>query len=103
MVCWIVPLVATMIGFAGRKATHRRGVHSFWLNIMLLGGALFGAIDHFWHGELFIISTNWVMDLALGTAITGGIMASWGIIVLKPRITDTMHHLNYRLGISSEQ
>ena len=66
MVCWIVPLTATLIGFFGRKSFNWKGARSFWLNIMLLGGAIFGAIDHLWNGELFLIGTNWAMDLALG-------------------------------------
>jgi len=99
MVCYIIPLIATVIGFIGRKVFHKEDAHSFWLNIMLFGGAFFGAIDHFWHGELFLISTNWVMDLALGGVITGGIVASWGVIVFKPKITDSLRHLSYQLGI----
>lgn len=91
--------MATVIGFVGRKASRREDAHSFWLNIMLLGGALFGAIDHFWNGELFLIGTNWIMDLTLGGAITGGIVASWGVIVFKPKIAYSIHHLSYRLGI----
>lgn len=99
MVCWVVPLIATIIGFVGRKVSHRESIHSFWLNIMLLSGALFGAIDHFWNGELFLIGTNWVMDLALGGVITGGITASWGVIIFKPKITDSLRHLSHQLGV----
>ena len=99
MVCWIVPLIATLVGFVGRKATNSNSTQGFWLNIMLFAGTLFVGIDHLWNGELFIISANWVMDLALGGVITGGIFASWGIIVSKPRITNSLKHLRYSLGI----
>ncbi|MFC2142976.1 hypothetical protein ACFLQN_01100 [Candidatus Aenigmatarchaeota archaeon] len=99
MVCWIIPLIATMVGFIGRKVSHKKNLHGFWLNIMLLGGALFGAIDHLWYGELFLINANWLTDLALGGIITGGITTSWGIIVFKPKITDSLKHLSYQLGI----
>ncbi len=99
MVCYIVPLVATLIGFTSRKASHNRGVQGFWLNIMLFGGALFGLVDHFWHGELFLIGANWASDLALGGAITLGITAGWGVIVFKSRIAESMHRFNCRLGI----
>lgn len=102
MVCYIIPLIAAVFSLIGRKVFHIEGTHAFWLNIMLLGGALFGAIDHFWHGELFLISTNWVMDLTLGGVITGGITASWGIIIFKPKITESIHHLGYILGISKK-
>ncbi|MBL7160234.1 MAG: hypothetical protein ISS93_00065 [Candidatus Aenigmarchaeota archaeon] len=99
MVCWAVPLIATVVGFVARKASRRGGVHGFWLNIMLLGGALFGAIDHLWYGELFIITANWGMDLALGGAITAGITAGWGAIVFKPQISGSLKQLSYCLGI----
>ncbi|MFH1978009.1 MAG: hypothetical protein ABIJ92_01660 [Candidatus Aenigmatarchaeota archaeon] len=97
MVCFIVPLIATIIGFTGRKVFNKKGSHGFWLNIMLLGGAVFGGIDHLWNGELFIIGTNWLMDLALGGAITGGIVASWGIISFKDKI-----NISKMFGISTE-
>lgn len=99
MVCWMVPLMATVTCFIGRKASCSGGAHSFWLNIMLLGGALFGAIDHLWNSEMFLIGANWAMDLALGGAITVGITATWGAIVFKPRIADSMRHLSHQLGI----
>ena len=99
MVCWIVPLIATVIAFVGRKVSRRKDAQSFWLNIMLLGGTLFGAIDHLWNGGLFLIGTNWLMDMALGCTITLGIATGWGVIVFKPKISDSMHHLSYRLGI----
>ncbi len=77
MVCYIVPLAATIAGTLGRKAFRKEDAHSLWLNIMLLGGSLFGLIDHFWNGQLFMISANWAMDLALGGTITTGIFAGW--------------------------
>lgn len=91
--------MATFIAFISRRASHSRGSHGFWLNIMLFGGALFGLVDHFWHGELFLIGANWASDLALGGAITLGITAGWGVIVFKTRITESMHQLSHRLGI----
>jgi hypothetical protein len=99
MVCYIVPLIAAVLSFIGRRASHKDGAHAFWLNIMFLGGTLFGVIDHLWHGELFLIGTGWFMDLALGGVITAGITAGWGVIVLKPRIADSLHNLGIFLGI----
>jgi hypothetical protein len=100
MVCYIVPLVATILGTAHSKASDRHSVKEFWLNIMLLGGALFGLIDHFWNGQLFLISANWFLDLALGGTITLGIFASWGIIVSKDRLLEPLKFINRRIGIS---
>lgn len=98
MVCYVVPTIATIIGFIRQRKLKRKDTHSYWLNLMLLGGALFGVIDHWWNGELYLISENWIMDLALGFTITGGILGSWGIIVSMPRITDFMRRLTNRLG-----
>ncbi|MDI6826531.1 MAG: hypothetical protein QMD36_05115 [Candidatus Aenigmarchaeota archaeon] len=97
MVCWVVPTLAATIEFLrGRKSK----IHKNSLNLMFLGGALFGIIDHLWNGELFLISENWVMDLALGFTITGGIIGSWFMIISTPKITDLMRRLSSRLGIS---
>ena len=98
MVCYAVPTIATIIEFIRQRKLKRKDTHGKWLNLMLLGGALFGVIDHLWNGELFLISENWIMDLALGFTITGGILGSWGIIVSMPKITDFMHRLSNRLG-----
>lgn len=98
MVCYVVPTIATIIGLIRQRKIKRKDTHNYWLNLMLLGGALFGVIDHWWNGELFLISENWIMDLALGFTITGGILGSWGIIVSIPKITDFMHRLSNRLG-----
>ena len=95
MVCYAVPTIATIIEFLRQRKVKRK---NYKLNLILLGGALFGLIDHWWNGELFFISENWLMDLALGFTITGGILGSWGIIVSMPKITDFMHRLSNRLG-----
>ncbi len=99
MACWTVPLIATLLTYIGRHTSHSKDIHGFWLNIMLLGGTVFGVIDHLWYGELFIIGANWAMDLALGGAITAGITACCGAITFKTRITDLMRNLGCRAGI----
>lgn len=66
---------------------------------MFLGAAFFGIIDHLWNGELFLISQNWMMDLALGFTITGGIIGGWGLIISTPKIMDSMRRFSHRLGI----
>jgi hypothetical protein len=84
MSCYIIPIIAAILTFFGRR-TYWNGVHGFWLNIMFLGGGIFGGIDHLWNGELFI-TTNLAMDLALGGLITGGIALAWGMIVSAQKI-----------------
>ncbi len=90
MVCYAVPLVATVITYLGRRVKHRKDVNFFWLNLMFLGGALFGGIDHLWNGELFLMGPNFMMDIALGFTITGGIIASWSLIIYKERLTNLL-------------
>ncbi|MBU0953103.1 MAG: hypothetical protein KKA90_01625 [Nanoarchaeota archaeon] len=99
MACWVVPLLAMLIGVIGRKTTGRKDAQGFWLTIMLLGGALFGIIDHLWYGELLLIGPAWMLDLTLGGVITTGIITSWGVIVFKPKIHDSLRGLSYHLGI----
>jgi hypothetical protein len=106
MVCYIVPLVATALIGAGRKAGSRSGgrgssighaAHGLWLNIMMLGGAVFGLIDHMFAGELFAITSMWMTDLAVGGAITAGITACWGVVIAMPKISSSMHSISNRI------
>lgn len=99
MVCYIIPTAAAVIEYIRNRKIKEKTSHKNWLNLMFLGGALFGIIDHLWNGELFLISTNWVSDLTLGFTITAGIIGSWGLIVSMPKITDLIRNLNNRLGI----
>lgn len=57
---------------------------------MLYGGALFGIIDHLWHGELFLISASVAKDLSLGGAITATIFICWGIIIALAKISSPL-------------
>jgi hypothetical protein len=90
MVCYTVLLGATAVTYLARKFSGKKYAQGFWLNIMLLGGALFGVIDHAWHGELFLLGPSLGTDLALGGVITGGIFAGWGTIVYKERLTELL-------------
>ncbi|NIP40958.1 MAG: hypothetical protein GTN39_05580 [Candidatus Aenigmarchaeota archaeon] len=83
MVCYAVPLAATILLAIRRRISIKKTKEGLWLNLLLLGGSLFGAIDHFWNGELFLIGANWVADLSLGVTITLGTFAVWGIIVFR--------------------
>lgn len=96
MVCWTIPLMAAVITYGITRGRGLRDSRGWWLNLMFLGGALFGVIDHLWYGELFLISEYWLMDAALGSVIAGGTFGCWGVIVFIPGITRSIRH---RLGI----
>jgi len=83
MVCYTVPMVAAVVHYVTRRniISWKTRVHQFWLGLLLLGGAIFGIIDHLWNGELFLIRENIVSDLLLGVAITISIFVIWVIIV----------------------
>ena len=85
--CYTIPLAASVgasVIWGFRKKSRKRP-EVWWLNLFLYGGALFGIVDHLWHGELFLISQNWANDLALGGVITAVIFAGWGIILTLSR------------------
>ncbi|MDD5110890.1 MAG: hypothetical protein PHI63_06820 [Patescibacteria group bacterium] len=82
--CYSVPVVATLVAALMRRRKPDSG-DLRTLTIMLLGGSLFGIVDHGWNGELLLISKNWVPDLLLGATITLAIIAGWGIIVASAR------------------
>jgi hypothetical protein len=70
------------------------------LNLLLYGGAIFGFVDHLWHGELFLIGETSVMDLMLGITITVAIFAGWGISLGITRMNPGLaRRMGYRLGI----
>jgi hypothetical protein len=99
MVCYVVPLVVAFISSAVWGA-RKRGPAGWWLNLLLCGGAIFGIVDHLWHGELFLIgATPPLADLMLGTAITASIFAGWGIILGIVRLRpDLARRMGHRLG-----
>ena len=99
MVCYIVPTIASVIEYIRNRKIKQKIPHKNWLNLMFLGGTIFGIIDHLWNGEIFLISKNWVTDLTLGFTITGGIIGGWGLIIFFPKITNSMRDLSHRLGI----
>ena len=55
MGCYIVPVVAAIIHYFFRKKipSWKNNTHHDWLNLLFIGGAIFGVIDHLWNGELF--------------------------------------------------
>ncbi|UCD03014.1 MAG: hypothetical protein JSV63_00015 [Candidatus Aenigmatarchaeota archaeon] len=97
MVCYIVPLIATLFGVGGRKALGKHGQKSLLLNVMLFGGALFGFVDHLWHGGLFV-SANLAMDMMLGGTITLAIFASWGALAYRHHLMQPFRQLGRIIG-----
>ena len=83
MGCYLVPATAALIHFFMRKRIPSfRGKYNIWLNQLLLGGAVFGVVDHWWNKELFLFGENFLLDIALGLTITLAIFIVWGFLVL---------------------
>jgi len=83
MVCYTVPLVAAISHFIMRKniSNLKDSISHRWLSLLLAGGAIFGVVDHWWNGELFLIGENILSDLMLGVTITIAIVIIWVIII----------------------
>lgn len=94
MVCYMIPLVAAIISSVV-WGVQKKGPAGWWLNLLLYGGALFGVVDHFWNGELFLIGKAPLMDLLLGVTITAVIFGGWGITFTVARAYPS---LGYRMG-----
>ena len=84
MVCYAVPTIAAITHHATRKdiSSWKTSKHQLWLTLLLVGGAIFGVVDHLWNGELFLIGENLVFDLLLGVVITIVTIAIWAVIVV---------------------
>ena len=98
MACYLVPAAGAILLYLWRKKIKSKKVETFWLNLLFAGGAIFGVIDHFWNGELFLISENIVSDLLLGIVITLGIIASWGIIVLASKFVESKQKIEQKFA-----
>lgn len=83
MVCYVVPTAVAIIHGIMRKNTTslKNNVHHLWLNLLLVGAAIFGMVDHWWNGELFFIGKNIYMDILIGVVITTAIFIIWKIFV----------------------
>lgn len=83
--CYTIPLATSV---ATTILWRKKGGPKIWsLNLMLYGAALFGVIDHFWNGELFLISENVFSDLCLGCVITVGIFLGWMVTLAIPKLS----------------
>ena len=60
MVCYAVPTLAAIAHIIMRKniSSWKENPHHLWLGFLLAGGAIFGLVDHWWNGELFLIGEN---------------------------------------------
>ncbi len=87
MVCYAIPVVAAVVHHGLRKNVKglRGDPRQSWLTLLLAGGGAFGFIDHLWNGQL-LTGSNLLSDLALGTAITIGILGLWEILVLRDKL-----------------
>ena len=86
--CYTIPLAAAIITTTLWRRS--KGPRTWWLNLMLYGGALFGIVDHIWHGELFLISESVAEDLSLGLVITATVFACWGIILALSKVSPSL-------------
>lgn len=84
MVCYAVPAIAAISHFVMRKniTSWKDSTNHLWLGLLLGGGAIFGLVDHWWNGELFLIGENILMDLMLGVTITIAIVIIWAVVIM---------------------
>ena len=89
MVCYVVPVVASLVHYGLRKNVKNldKNPRQSWLTLLLAGGGAFGFIDHLWNGQLTLIGPSLLSDLALGTAITVGIFLLWEILAVTDKVT----------------
>ena len=87
MVCYAVPAAAAIVHYIMKRNIKgwKEDVHQLWLNLLLVGGAIFGVIDHLWNGELFLIGENVLLDLMLGITITTIIVLVWEALIITDR------------------
>ena len=81
MGCYTVPASAAIIHSILRRKYPALKFDKYhrWLNQLLVGGAIFGIVDHIWNRELLRFS---VSDVVLGFVISAAIVIVWGIMVL---------------------
>lgn len=82
MVCYAVPAAAAVAHIFMRRniTSWKQSTHQLWLSLLLVGGAIFGVVDHWWNGELLLIGENLMSDILLGIAITIAIVIIWTIL-----------------------
>jgi len=86
--CYVVPTASAIVTSIMWKKN--QSVKVWWLNLMFIGGALFGGIDHLWNGELFLVGKNTANDILLGVVISAFIVAIWGAILFLSKYSPTL-------------
>jgi hypothetical protein len=83
MVCYVVPAAAAIAHFIMRRSitSWKGNTYQLWLSFLLAGGAIFGLVDHFWNGELFLIGEYLLLDIMLGVSITLAIVVIWAVMI----------------------
>ena len=86
MGCYTVPLVAAGIHYFMRKKnpSWMNNKHHKMLNLLFVGAAVFGVVDHAWNGELLAFS---LADVALGAAITVALVVVASVLVVAEKYT----------------
>ena len=84
MVCYAVPAAAAIVHYIMRRNMKgwKENIHQLWLSLILIGGSIFGVVDHLWNGEIFLIGDNLVLDLMLGATITILMILIWKALVI---------------------
>jgi hypothetical protein len=80
MVCYAVPLAACLLIHGGKKMLKQDNGKTRRLGLLMSGGAVFGVVDHWWNGELFLVGADPLADIALGMVITVSIAAFWAVL-----------------------
>jgi carbon starvation protein CstA len=90
MVCYVVPAVAAVVHGILRKKIPglKNDPKQQWLSFLLIGATVFGAVDHLWNGELFLIGKDVMSDIMLGFAILATVLVVWGIFVVSEKIAE---------------
>lgn len=79
MVCFVVPGISFLVHAVLRKKmpAWQTSVSHSYLSLLLLGGSVFGLVDHAYNGELFFVGQNVATDLFLGVLISVSIGLVW--------------------------
>lgn len=86
MGCYTVPLLAAGIHYMMRRKNGWNDKYNKILNLLFVGGAIFGVVDHAWNQELFAFSFH---DVLLGVVITVSIVLFAGGMLLVDKLKTT--------------
>ncbi|NQU98703.1 hypothetical protein HQ533_04505 [Candidatus Woesearchaeota archaeon] len=87
MTCYAIPTLAAIAHYFLKKRVNswKNDKYHQWLSHLLIGGAVFGMVDHLWNGELFLIGEKIMLDFLLGVVITIVILVIWKTMVFADR------------------